>query len=425
MKKFLLPFIFSLSIVISASGITPSRVPNVQRDNAHHWVSDPAGLLSPEALSRANADLDRINRANTTEICAVIVDNLSNQDPNDFATELFELWKIGRSDKENGLLLLISREDRTAVIRTGSGMEIAMTDGRSGSIIRHDIAPNMKADNLDAALLAAIGSIGQIIENPAYYDDLHSDRPGVKSQGRQTGAMQGGDNEHFFRNYLIVAGLASVAMLMWILYVIFTSRKKVDAVERYTRLDRLRLPALMLVALSLGMGLIPFLILWLVLRHLRLKRHNCPNCGTRMHRVDEVHDNDYLTPAQDMEERVGSVDYDVWLCPNCNETDIIPYINKRSSFTTCPNCGARAEALQANRIMRQPTTSAEGIGQRVYHCHNCGNDRSVPYRIAKVVNPPIIVGGFGGGRGGFGGGGGIGGGFGGGGTSGGGASGSW
>lgn len=422
MKRILLTII-PFCILLSAFCITPRQVPNVQAANARQWVSDPASLLSPDALRQANATLDRINRDNTTEICAVIVDNLSDQDPDQFATELFELWGIGRRDRENGLLLLISRDDRRAVIRTGRGMEIAMTDGRAGSIIRHDIIPNMKNGDIDSATLAAINSIGQIAEDPTYYDDLHSDIAPVTSRGSRGSAANPSGNENFFRNYILFAILATIALTAIIIYTILKN-SKADPVDRYTRLDRLRLPALMLIPLALGLGLIPFLLLWLVMRHTRLKRHNCPNCGTRMHRVDEEHDNDYLTPAQDMEERVGSVDYDVWLCPNCNETDIIPYINRRSSFTTCPACGARAETLQANRIMRQPTTSSEGLGTRIYHCHNCGRDRSVPYTIAKIVTPPVIITG-GGGRGGFGGGGSFGGGFGGGGTSGGGASGGW
>lgn len=401
---------------LCATAVTPKEIPNVQKMKADRWVSDPAGFLTSEELSRVDAAIDRINRANTTEICAVIVPDLSGQEIGDFATELFELWQIGRKDSDNGLLILISLGDREATIRTGDGMEIAVTDGRAGQIIRHDIAPAMKQGNPEKALLAAVNSIGIIVEDPAYFDDLHSDIAAKRTRGGEA------EHENFFRNYLIIAAILTLLMLAWVISIVIRSRK-LDPQERYSRLDKLRLPTLMLVALSLGMAIVVFIPLWLMLRHIRLRRHNCPNCGTRMHRVDEVHDNDYLTPAQDMEERLNSVDYDVWLCPNCNETDIIPYVNKRSSFKVCPACGARADALQAYRIIKQPTTTSEGIGQHDYRCHNCGNVHSVAYSIAKLVQPPIIVGG--GGRG-FGGGGGFsGGGFGGGTTSGGGATGGW
>ncbi|MDE6085840.1 MAG: hypothetical protein K2G40_05505, partial [Muribaculaceae bacterium] len=91
-----------------------------------------------------------------------------------------------------------------------------------------------------------------------------------------------------------------------------------------------------------------------------------------------------------------------------------------------PNCGARADSLVARRVMRQPTTRAEGLGVNMFRCRNCGNTHEIPYRIAKVAQSPIIIiPSGGGGRGGFGGGFGGGGSFGGGMTGGGGASGGW
>lgn len=144
-----------------------------------------------------------------------------------------------------------------------------------------------------------------------------------------------------------------------------------------------------------------------------------------MHKLDEATDNNYLTPAQDMEEHLNSVDYDVWLCDNCGEKDVIPYINRRSAYTVCPKCGARASVLSGNRILRQPTTHTEGQGVRIYSCRNCREQVFKPYSIAKLVSAPIVIFPGGGSGGGFGGGGFSGGSFGGGGTSGGGASGGW
>ena len=100
-------------------------------------------------------------------------------------------------------------------------------------------------------------------------------------------------------------------------------------------------------------------------------------------------------------------------------------MNPRSTYRECPSCGAHAEALVADRVLRQPTERSTGLGERRYFCHNCHKTHSIPYTIPKVVAPPIIIGGggghgFGGGGGGF-----SGGSFGGGMTGGGGGSGSW
>ena len=141
-----------------------------------------------------------------------------------------------------------------------------------------------------------------------------------------------------------------------------------------------------------------------------------------MYRVDEDNDNTYLTQSQDAEERLDSVDYDVWLCPDCGETDIIPYVNPSKNFTECPVCHARACTLVNRRTVVPPTTSREGVGIEEYMCLNCRNRSQRKYNIAKEVAAPIIIGGIGGsgGGGGF-----SGGSFGGGMTGGGGASGGW
>ena len=147
--------------------------------------------------------------------------------------------------------------------------------------------------------------------------------------------------------------------------------------------------------------------------------------GGNMNKIDEEHDNDYLTPAQDTEEKLNSVDYDVWVCPNCGETDIIPFDNADSEYSVCPLCGSKACYLVSDRVIRKPTTRREGQGVKTYYCKNCHQKSQKPYDIAKVPVPPVVIlppggGGGGGFGGGFGGGS-----FGGGATGGGGASGGW
>lgn len=414
MIRYLFILIFALMSEI-ATAVTPDKVPNVHVARATSWVSDPDNLLSQQARIQADSMLNRLNNEATTEVTVAIVADLDGQDIDSFATELFELWGIGKKDRDNGLLLVISRDDRRAALRTGYGMEGVINDGRAGRIIRGDIAPNMKAGNIDQALISAIQSIDQYITDPEAADYLHSDQ--------KNSTDSGDDFKSFLNGWLAISALIVSALITWLLITYFSTGKQTDP-QRYGRLDTMRLPILMAIPLTLGLALVAWIPLWLLMRHVRLHRHNCPNCGTRMKRVDEIHDNDYLTPAQDMEEKLNSVDYDVWLCPRCNETDILPYINRKATYTTCPQCGARARALVANRILRQPTTRYEGQGVKIYRCYNCGKETSLPYTIAKIVEPPIIITG-GGGRG-FGGGGGFSGGsFGGGMTGGGGASGGW
>lgn len=418
MKRNVLFLLIAIAVAVTAMARTPREVPNVHVARATAWVSDPDGVMSAEARAAADSLLNVLNTSRTTEVTVAVVAGLDGQDIDSYATELFELWGIGKRDRDNGLLLLISRDDRRAAIRTGYGMEGVINDGRAGRIIRNDIAPNMKAGDPDKAVIDAVKAIGLYISDPDAADYLHSDQ---ESSGRSSGEE---DFKEFFKGYAVTIIMVVLGLLVWLVVAYVSSRGLSDQ-QRYGRLEHMKLPVLMALPLTLGVAVVVWLPLWLLMRHTRLHRHDCPNCGTRMNRVDEVHDNDYLTPAQDMEEKLNSVDYDVWLCPRCNETDIIPYVNRRSGYTVCPQCSARAMVLQANRILRQPTTRTEGQGVRIYRCHNCGGIHNKPYSIAKVVEPPVIIAG-GGGFGGRGGGGGFSGGsFGGGMTGGGGASGGW
>ena len=217
-----------------------------------------------------------------------------------------------------------------------------------------------------------------------------------------------------------VMTLISLGLYLWRI----RSTRRMPTLERYRSLKELRVPLLCLSALGAG---VPLLVYWMLTRKMkRVRDHSrqCPNCGTQMERLPEDKDNEYLTPAQDTEERINSVDYDVWLCPACGETDIIPYVNDQAAYTVCPRCHARACILTADRVVVPPTVSREGQGVKVYSCRSCGFQNNRPYSIPRR-QPPVVIIPPGGGSG-FGGGGGFSGGsFGGGMTGGGGASGGW
>ena len=82
------------------------------------------------------------------------------------------------------------------------------------------------------------------------------------------------------------------------LIVVHSSSSRRSRYDRYQILDRLYTPYLFLSFIGLGMPLIALVPLAVMRRKLRRGAYMCSNCGARMNLVDEVHDNDYLTPAQ-------------------------------------------------------------------------------------------------------------------------------
>lgn len=415
--RYFLTLITVFAAMVAANARTIDDIPNVHLTDSTRFVSDPDGLMTSAGIARADSIMRSIWNSSTCEVVAVVVKDLDGMDINDYATRLFRKWGIGKEDTDNGLLILISNDDRKACLRTGRGMEIALNDARCGRIIRNVIAPAMKEGNVDAAVTGAATAVRDVVTDPKHADDL------LSKYENNAGVAK---NDNFFRNYLVFGVIAFIGMLIWVIYVNFSTRG-MERHERYQKLSKLKVPFLVATFGFIGIPVLAYLLLILFMRHARRAPAICPNCSHKMRLIDEVHDNDYLTPAQDKEENIGSVDYDVWHCDNCGTNLILPYVNPNTPYQVCQQCGARAQVEESNHVLMQPTTTSKGIGEKTYYCKNCNQRHRLRYEIPKVVAPPVIIpmGGFGG-RGGGGFGGGFGGGsFGGGSTGGGGASGGW
>jgi uncharacterized protein len=131
-------------------------------------VVDEAGLLGPaerrqlESLCRAAWDTSDEHRV---QLQYLIVKSLGGEDVEGFAVRVFEAWKLGEKGKDNGVLVVVSRDDRKVRIETGYGNEGGLTDAQSGRIIRNVIAPAFRegryGDGLAQAgvqILTALGA---------------------------------------------------------------------------------------------------------------------------------------------------------------------------------------------------------------------------------------------------------------------------
>lgn len=413
MKLHLFAFLFLLPLL--AVAIPVDRVQNVHVADRSRFVTDQTGTLRPETVAWADSILADIWRQTGAEPVAVFVDSTDGDDIDDYATELFTRWGIGKKDRDNGLLVLVAVGDRRAAIRTGYGTEGVLPDVVCTRIIRHKMIPHFKQGDYDGGLIAALQTIRSAMTSDDARAELASDMANDAGAGG-SGAVD------MWKFYLDGAMIGGGVLLLLVMFTWLANRRK-GTPQLYQSLARWKLPMLMFTALTLGMALPALLVLLWAMHHTRHHKRLCPNCSHKMHCLSEAEEDPYLTPVQEAEENLKSIDYDVWLCDNCGERDIIPYVNPRSTYTVCPNCGARAEQLVADRVIKQPTHLRQGLGEKQYVCRNCGHMRRMPYEIAKLAAAPIIIGGGGFGSGG--GGGFSGGSFGGGMTGGGGGSGSW
>ena len=117
-------------------------------------------------------------------------------------------------------------------------------------------------------------------------------------------------------------------------------------------------------------------------RYLRNRKRYCPKCRTMMTRLDEVADDAHLEAGQIKEESLKSVDYDVWCCPDCGTTKVIPYNSWFSSYTKCSRC-KRCTMEMTSRTITSATTSSTGTGEKTENCTNCGYHHTSRYTIPR------------------------------------------
>jgi uncharacterized protein len=126
-------------------------------------VNDFAGMLAPGGSGRLESLLAAYEDSTSTQIAVVLVENLEGYDVADYASRLFETWNIGQKGVNNGLLMLVSRDERKIRLETGYGLEERLTDAMSRRIIEQDILPLFRAGNVEGGITAGIYRITEVL----------------------------------------------------------------------------------------------------------------------------------------------------------------------------------------------------------------------------------------------------------------------
>jgi uncharacterized protein len=124
-------------------------------------VSDYAKLLSDTTKSALEKTLEDFEKTDTTQIVVVIFPSLDGESLEDFSMRLASTWQIGQKGTDNGVILLIFKNDRQMRIEVGYGLEDKLTDAVSSDIIRNVIVPEFKNGDFDAGIDQGIKAIIQ------------------------------------------------------------------------------------------------------------------------------------------------------------------------------------------------------------------------------------------------------------------------
>ena len=137
-----------LAICLASSGI--AAAPDIPYLTGR--VNDNAYIFSEETRRSLSEKLKDHETKTTDQVVILTVTSLEGESIEDFANRVFNEWKLGQKDRNNGILIVVVRDERRMRIEVGYGLEGTMTDLLAGRIIQNIIAPRFREGDYDAGI---------------------------------------------------------------------------------------------------------------------------------------------------------------------------------------------------------------------------------------------------------------------------------
>jgi uncharacterized protein len=166
-----------LTLVIAVC--TSSVVAQIKLPELKQRVNDFTNTLSFQEWQEVDRLLKSYEDTTSTQVVVLMVNTLDGESIEDYTNKTFALNKIGQAKKDNGVLLLIAKQDRKVKIEVGYGLEGVLTDAVCSQIIRQEILPHFKADNYFGGIVTGVDAIIRTTKGEYQADSRGKKAPAV------------------------------------------------------------------------------------------------------------------------------------------------------------------------------------------------------------------------------------------------------
>jgi uncharacterized protein len=159
-------FVCLALIFVCLSGMPLSAEIDVPEKPAN-YVVDLAGIISPDADRSLNGYLLELEQKTTVQMVILTIKSLEGDPIEDLSIQIaHNKWKLGQKGKDNGVLFLISLQDRQYRIEVGYGLEGVLPDGYISNVERQYLVPHFRQGDYSGGITAAtLAVIGRIASN--------------------------------------------------------------------------------------------------------------------------------------------------------------------------------------------------------------------------------------------------------------------
>ncbi|HOS31596.1 MAG TPA: TPM domain-containing protein [Spirochaetota bacterium] len=438
--------VFISTVIVAASlystefTFDPDSIPNPRVNNG--WITDVGDYISDEDELKINEIISEIESATSVEMAVVVVPNCGG-DIFGAAQALGELWKVGKKDKDNGVIIVASIDEREFRTHTGYGVEEILPDGLVRTLQDAYVVPSFKRARYGEGILRYLAQLKKIFindeesvsENSGLVEDVNQGSLKDEYLDNSNKIYKYNIKKHLLYWLIAFAGLISIivgvikyiknlakAAALGQKYQDYAAVKRLDE-KGFVEIDTAGQTLTMFLgsfaiatvgAIMLGssgqifyMKVVNFIMLIVgiafpitavsifnsrlgvikknIISDWRKRPKNCVKCSNSMTKLSESEDDAYLSKIQVAEERLNSLDYDVWICDSCKNTVIEKYIDKNfSRYIKCSGCGGITSKRTGSVVTRQPTYYSTGQREITYECQACSRKEKKYETIPKL-----------------------------------------
>jgi len=141
-------------------------------------ITDLTGTLAAGQRAALEQKLADLEARKGSQIAVLVVESTRPETVEQYAVRVFERWKLGRKGVDDGVLLLVAKNDRQLHIEVGYGLEGAIPDAIAKRIIEQDIVPLFKQGNFHGGISAGTDRLGKLIEGETMPPPKRTAAPG-------------------------------------------------------------------------------------------------------------------------------------------------------------------------------------------------------------------------------------------------------
>lgn len=424
-----------------AQGPTPQ---SLRSPRPQSWILDQANVLSPEQEARLDAQLTKLEKTTGAEMAIVTLQDTDGREPKAYATVLFNHWGLGKRNVNNGMLFLVVMGRRRMEVEVGDGLRGPIPDQWVPGMLTRVVVPRFRSGRAHEGIAQGVQELIARVPHPR--PRVRQDLGGLWST-REVLALQTACDQAEVHLVVEKKGKPTVKQAEtsfaqqklgergWLLQFNPDSGQVVSVVGSGLQAPMLRpitpgkKPRERAVNLLASMQTTlraqtaaespparpvaapvslhgggsgpqdwPDGTPWMVLLGTTAlglaayywskyhRQRNCPNCRSRLYLIDDAEDDAHLTTEEHLEERISSMDHQVWACNGCDFSKKEAWNAWFSGYGRCPSCQRRTLKTES-RTIRAATYDSSGEGLRIQDCVNCSYHNESTYHISRKTRP--------------------------------------